>query len=229
MFLGTVLDAVTLLGDVDARSVPARVLVALETRCRAKTVKRHVTGGASSSLQKGFTSMTNISYPFASTLLLRKCLSKNKSITTEYGTYCSFLVRRCHPHSPARRHSSASWRDTCRRCTGTRAPYNCSSAHLRTVPLQRKIHFSTSKLTRAELIKLCLVYVYFKGTKHKKLQRLMYTHHHKLEFHHRSLTGSSTCWCFHTCAGLVDRRGSHPGVRQYRPSSDRRRHTSARH
>ena len=32
VFLGTVLDAVTLLGDVDARSVPARVLVALETR-----------------------------------------------------------------------------------------------------------------------------------------------------------------------------------------------------
>ena len=37
VFLGTVLDAVTLLGDVDARSVPARVLVALETRCRTET------------------------------------------------------------------------------------------------------------------------------------------------------------------------------------------------
>ena len=37
VFLGTVLDAVTLLGDVDARSVPARVLVALETRYRTET------------------------------------------------------------------------------------------------------------------------------------------------------------------------------------------------
>ena len=38
VFLGTVLDAVTFLGNVDARSVAARILVALETRCRSKNL-----------------------------------------------------------------------------------------------------------------------------------------------------------------------------------------------
>ena len=54
---------------------------------------------------------------------------------TTHKPYCSFPIRHCRPHSPARRHSSASWRHTCQRRTGTRAQCMCSSARHRTVPL----------------------------------------------------------------------------------------------